>query len=203
MPCPEPERWSELADPDRRDELELHLDDCDDCRELVAALARIAAPADATLAPELATPGARIGKYVVEGPLGAGGMGVVLAAHDPPLDRTVALKLVRVVDRSARAISNARARLLEEARAMAKLAHPNVVAIHEVVAEGDELFIAMERVDGPDLATWLAQAPRSRGERLRAVIGAGRGIAAAHAAGPISGAGIPPYARSDAASAAR
>ncbi len=66
---------------------------------------------------------------------------------------------------------------------MARLAHPNVVAVHEVVEAGDDFFIAMERVDGPDLATWLAETPRARAEALRVVVGAGRGIAAAHAAG--------------------
>jgi eukaryotic-like serine/threonine-protein kinase len=175
VPCPEPDRWSELADPACRDELETHLDACADCRELVAALARTRT--------ELAAPGARIGKYVVETPLGAGGMGIVLAALDPPLERTVALKLVRGVERSPAAVAAARARLVAEAKAMARVAHPNVVAVYEVVEEGDELFIAMERVDGADLATWLATAPRSRAERLRAVVDAGRGIAAAHAAG--------------------
>ena len=175
VPCPEPDRWAALADPASRGELEAHLDRCDDCRELVAALARARGPAHA--------PGAQIGKYIVQAPLGAGGMGIVLAAFDPPLERTVALKLVRGVSHEPSAIAAARARLVAEAKAMARVAHPNVVSVYEVVEEEDELFIAMERVDGADLASWLAAAPRSRAERLRVVIETARGIAAAHEAG--------------------
>ena len=175
--CPPPDLWWKLADPECRDELERHVDSCEDCRELVAALARAGGDG-----PEVGR-GAKIGRYVVEGTIGAGGMGIVLAAYDPLLERTVALKLVRGLDRTPAAISGARARISAEAKAMARVPHPNVVAVHEVVEEGDELVIAMERVDGADLGTWLADAPRSRAERLHAVIDAGRGIAAAHAAG--------------------
>ncbi len=183
MSCPEPDAWSELAQTGPRNELEAHLDGCADCRELVGAILRASTTANTVLAPELATRGAKIGRYIVEGRIGAGGMGIVLAAHDPQLERIVALKLVRVLDRGPAAIESARVRLVAEAKAMARLAHPNVVAVHEVVEAGDDFFIAMERVDGPDLATWLAEAPRLRGEALRVVVGAGRGIAAAHAAG--------------------
>lgn len=179
--CPEPDRWSELADPARRDELELHLDACEDCRALLAVLTQAESPA--AWAPELASAGARIGRYVIERPLGAGGMGVVLAARDPQLERTVALKLVRIHDRTPAAIARARERLVAEARAMARLDHPNVVTVHEIVEDDRELVIVMERVDGADLGTWLAEAPRSRPERLRAILDAGRGLAAAHAAG--------------------
>ena len=179
--CPEPDRWSELADPARRDALELHLDACEDCRALLAVLTQAESPA--AWAPELASAGARIGRYVIERPLGSGGMGVVLAARDPQLERTVALKLVRIHDRTPAAIERARERLVAEARAMARLDHPNVVTVHEIVEDDGELVIVMERVDGADLGTWLAEAPRSRPERLRAILDAGRGLAASHAAG--------------------
>ncbi len=131
----------------------------------------------AAWAPEVAS-GAQLGRYVVERPLGAGGMGMVLAAWDPQLERSVALKLVRTNDRA-----RARERLVGEARAMARLDHPNVVTVHEIVEAEGELVIVMERVDGADLATWLAERPRSRSDRLRVLLDAGRGLAAAHTAG--------------------
>src|SRR5687767_4628091 len=74
--------------------------------------------------------GERIGRYTIEGILGTGGMGVVFAARDPDLDRRVAVKILRGA--SGRDQSQARPRLLREARAMAKLSHPNVITVHEV-----------------------------------------------------------------------
>ena len=179
--CPEPDRWSELADPARRDALEHHLDTCEDCRALLAVLTQVESPA--AWAPALTSAGAQIGRYVIEGTLGSGGMGVVLAAHDPQLERTVALKLVRIRDRSPAALERARGRLVAEARAMARLDHPNVVTVHEIVEDDRELVIVMERVDGADLGSWLAAEPRSRADRLRTILDAGRGLVAAHAAG--------------------
>ena len=105
-------------------------------------------------------PARSIGRFVVRERLGEGGMGVVLAAHDPELDRHVAIKLLRDGRRSPRD----RARLLREAQAMARLAHPNVVAVYEVGSDRGRLFIAMELVEGVTLATWLQAAPR-RGAR--------------------------------------
>src|SRR5436853_2651194 len=97
---------------------------------------------------------ARIDRFVVERQLGAGGMGVVYAAFDPRLDRKVAIKLLHARD------DRARARVLAEARALARLSHPNVVAVHDASADGDELTITMELVDGANLRQWLAAAAR-------------------------------------------
>jgi tetratricopeptide (TPR) repeat protein len=74
-------------------------------------------------------------------------------------------------------------RLRREAQAMAQLAHPNVVAVHDVGVYEDRVFVAMEYVQGTTLAHWLAAAPRTQREILGAFIAAGRGLAAAHAAG--------------------
>jgi eukaryotic-like serine/threonine-protein kinase len=125
-------------------------------------------------------PGALVGKYRLERVLGSGGMGVVWAAHDPDLERTIALKLLRGA--AADADPHARQRLLREARAMAKLAHPNVIVVYEVGTAGDRDFIAMELVDGSSLDVWLADKP-ARKDAWQAVLAAGRGLAAAHAAG--------------------
>ena len=124
--------------------------------------------------------GTRVGRYVVIGRIGAGGMGEIHAAYDPELDRKVAIKLVhaRVVTTEA-----AHVRLLREAQALARLAHPNVVAVHDVGTFAGRVFIAMELVAGVTLDRWLQLAPRTRREILPVFLEAGRGLAAAHAAG--------------------
>ena len=123
--------------------------------------------------------GTKIGRYVIQHPVGEGGMGTVYAALDPELGRKVALKVVRGFGDS-----DAQTRLLREAQAMARLQHPNVVTIHDVGTYGRGVFIAMELVDGVNLRTWLAQ-PRSWRDILTVFRDAGRGLAAAHAAGII------------------
>ena len=126
--------------------------------------------------------GAEVGRYVVIGQLGAGGMGVVYAAYDPELDRKVALKLVREESPRGPDSSDGRARLLREAQALARLSHPNVVAVHDAGTLGDRVWLAMEHVEGATLRAWV-QTERRWPELLQAMIAAGRGLAAAHAAG--------------------
>jgi serine/threonine protein kinase len=122
--------------------------------------------------------GAHLGRYKLQREIGRGGMGVVHAAFDPDLERKVALKVLKGdVD------DQARQRLLREARAMARLTHPNVVTVHEVGSVGGRDYIAMELIDGVTLDEWLAQAKRSEREIINAMLAAGRGLAAAHAAG--------------------
>ena len=125
------------------------------------------------------TPGMHVDRFRIVGHLGGGGMGVIYEAYDPELDRMLALKLLRP-DAST---SRARARLLREAQAAARLAHPNVVAIYDVGAVGDRIFVAMERIAGRDLAAWRAERERGLGEIIDVFVQAGRGLAAAHAAG--------------------
>ncbi len=122
---------------------------------------------------------ARIGRFLVLGRLGSGGMGVVVEAYDPELDRKVAIKLLK----SGRARSDSQARLLREAQAMARLSHPNVVQVYDVGLVGEQVFVAMELVVGKNLAQWLAERPRPWREVVALFIAAGRGLAAAHAAG--------------------
>jgi serine/threonine protein kinase len=123
-------------------------------------------------------PGATLGRYVVRRPLGAGGMGVVYEAHDPELDRMVALKLVPP-DRIGH---EHRTRLLREAQALARLSHPNVVKVFDVGTRGEQLWVAMERVHGQTLREWL-RTPRSWRGVLRVMQQAASGLAAAHQAG--------------------
>ena len=123
--------------------------------------------------------GATVGRYVVLGPLGTGAMGIVLRAYDPRLEREVALKILRPDALSTRA----RTRLLREARAMARLSHPNVVGLYD--AEIDDVHgvvLTMELVDGGNLREWLLEQPAWTAV-LDRFIAAGRGLAAAHDAG--------------------
>ncbi len=124
----------------------------------------------------------RIGRFNVLHKLGEGGMGVVYAAHDQDLDRHVAIKLLRTTDGD---LGPARARLLREARAMAKLSHPNVITIYDVGTVDDRIFIAMELVKGTTLRRWLAAKPRTWRGVVERFSEAGRGLAAAHGAGLI------------------
>jgi hypothetical protein len=119
------------------------------------------------------------GRFKLERELGQGGMGVVHAAFDPDLERRVALKVLR----RAAYDDEASARLRREAKAMARLAHPNVVAVHEVGQVDGRDYVAMELVDGGTLADWLRDKHRRPREIVAAFLAAGRGLAAAHAAG--------------------
>jgi serine/threonine-protein kinase len=123
-------------------------------------------------------PGDRVGRYLVIEPLGQGGMGTVYKAYDPELDRRVALKLLHVGLGDA---SLHQARLQREARALARLSHPNVVAVYDVGSLENDVFVAMEYVDGVTLKQWLAT-PRSIDQILAVFIAAGRGLEAAHRA---------------------
>jgi len=122
-----------------------------------------------------------LGRYLVERELGSGGMGSVYAAYDPELGRRVAVKLVRPEPSGRTDPSQRRARLLREAQAMAQLTHPNVIAIHDVGTVGDQVFIAMEYVEGSTLTDWLVAEKRTWREIVSMFVQAGRGLAAAHA----------------------
>jgi eukaryotic-like serine/threonine-protein kinase len=126
------------------------------------------------------TPGASIGKYRLDRVLGSGGMGVVWAAFDPDLERPVAIKVLRSID----GVVTLRTRLLREARAMARLKHPNILTVYEVGTDRNRDYIAMELIDGADLDAWLRTRP-PRAEILAALFAAGRGLVAAHDAGLI------------------
>src|SRR5512143_588004 len=96
--------------------------------------------------------GAAIGRYIVVDQLGAGGMGTVYAAYDPELDRKVAIKVLRTTGVGTEQVAG-RARMMREAQATARLSHPNVVAVYDVGPIGEQVFIAMELVDGATLAS--------------------------------------------------
>jgi tetratricopeptide (TPR) repeat protein/predicted Ser/Thr protein kinase len=131
--------------------------------------------------PTILERGTCVGRYVMLDRLGQGGMGVVYRAYDPDLDRSVALKLL--YGKTDSHWDARRERLLREAQALAKLQHPNVIAVHDVGTFDGDVFIAMELVDGASLQQWLRASTRSRKEILDVFLSAGEGLAAAHRAG--------------------
>ncbi|HEY3352003.1 MAG TPA: serine/threonine-protein kinase [Polyangia bacterium] len=180
------------------DEVERHLDACDGCRHLVGqvgqALSSLGPSEGPTAGPtdggregggaeaRLAR-GASVGRYIVLDPIGTGGMGVVYAAYDAELDRKVALKLLRPGAARPGRLAEVRARQLREAQALARVTHPNVIAVYEVGTVGEEVFLAMELVEGTTLDRWLTAPPRSWRAVVAMFLQAGAALAAAHAAG--------------------
>jgi tRNA A-37 threonylcarbamoyl transferase component Bud32 len=187
--------------------IERHIDDCTTCAELLAAALRSSAErvTSRQSASELATAverdtapgslrvalergaayGLRVGRYVLLERLGHGAMGFVYTAYDPELTRTIALKLIRPELDLGKTQGSARARLLREAQAAARLEHPNVVTVHEAGVADDVAFIAMEYVKGQTIRRWMTanDRPRPWREGLAVFLQAGEGLAAAHRGG--------------------
>jgi len=126
--------------------------------------------------------GAMLGRYLVLHQLGEGWMGVVYSAYDPELDRKVAVKLISA-GASEELAGDGQARLLREAQAMARVSHPNVIAVYDVGTLNNRVFVAMELVEGGTLKDWIRAKKRSTKEILITFVDAGRGLAAAHAVG--------------------
>jgi tetratricopeptide (TPR) repeat protein/predicted Ser/Thr protein kinase len=125
----------------------------------------------------------RIGRFRILDRLGAGGMGVVYSAYDPELDRRVALKLLRPdLAEGGSGGTTGTSRLQREAQAMARLNHPNVVTVHEVGRHGEQVFVAMEFVDGTTLGSW-AKDDHDWQDIIRVYCEAAAGLGAAHEAG--------------------
>ena len=125
--------------------------------------------------------GTTVGRYRVLARLGAGGMGVVYRALDPVLDRTVALKVLPPLDEPRRTVLESRLR--REAQALARLDHPNALAVYDVGIARASLFVAMQFVDGTTLDHAIAEPALPPRRILALYVAAGRGLAAAHAAG--------------------
>jgi eukaryotic-like serine/threonine-protein kinase len=200
VPCPDEQAIGEFVrgdqSPDERAEIERHLDGCSTCATVVAAYVQLfeddrrTAPPPSEHASDTAlgrvppprrvlVPGASVGRYRVLEVVGSGGMGVVYAAYDPELDRKVAVKVLRNADHRA---AERTSRLLREAQAMAKLSHPNVITVHDVGTFDDQVFVAMEFVQGRTLSAWLRSDP-PWAEIESVFVAAGRGLEAAHRVG--------------------
>ena len=183
---------------------ERHVLDCERCLRLVERVGRALEDAGGEMAPgaRLAMvsaqtaanraenprawfelpPGLTLGRYVIAKRLGRGGMGVVYLAFDSDLERRVALKLLRPEMTRGESIGELRTRMLREAQAMAKVSHPNVVAVYDVGSFGEQIFVAMEYVRGLTLRAWTTER-RSAREIIATYVQAGRGLEAAHRAG--------------------
>jgi serine/threonine protein kinase len=170
--------------------LERHLDTCSACRQWVARMtdASLSTCPEAEAPPpteDLLRPGRWFGRYRIERILGAGGLGVVYAAVDPELTRMVAIKILRPA--ANRGQEELEAHLRQEAQALARASHPNVVGVYEVGSSDGQVYLATEYVPGSTLRSWLRAAPRSPREILEVLVRAGRGLQAAHQAGLIHG----------------
>ena len=126
-----------------------------------------------------------VGRYEIVGRVGEGAMGVVYEARDPKLDRRVALKVLKGRSEDPEQQRNEHERLREEATTLAKLSHANIVEIYDVGRADGRSYIAMEYVDGLDLAQWVAAEPRDWRVIVDVFVQVGRGLAAAHDEGMI------------------
>jgi eukaryotic-like serine/threonine-protein kinase len=183
--------------------VEGHIDRCAECRRALVEFARSSLFADEVGAAPTTVPlstldsdhapipaallprGTLIGRYLLLDRLGMGGMGVVHAAYDPELDRKVALKILRPEVIEQLGVEGSRVRILREAQAMARLSHPHVITVHDCGTVGEHVFVAMDLIDGQTLTQWSRERPRKTREVLDRFVLAGRGLAAAHAAGLI------------------
>lgn len=194
VPCFGDDTFARLVDGEiddaTRERVDRHLVDCPSCRALLAAFGRrfseppldeSTEPAGRSFVRTELVEGERIARFEVRERLGSGGMGVVYRAHDPELDRDVALKLLRV-DASAPLV-DLEARHRREAQAMARLSHPNVVMVFDVGVDQGRVFIASEYIQGATLQAWLEQSERPWSAIVDMFIAAGRGLCAAHDAG--------------------
>jgi tetratricopeptide (TPR) repeat protein len=170
-----------VVDGARRDELEAHLEACAECRGVVASVLSALRPEEET-GPHR---GQVVGRFVVLEPIGAGAIGEVFSSWDSVLERAVALKWLYPALLRAEG-GQLRQRLLTEARALAKVQHPNVVSVFDVVEWGQTQVIVMELVPH---ATTLRHAVEKKGWRAITALylDAARGLLAAHAAGVVHG----------------
>ncbi len=187
MLCPDDDTLIALVEaalpPARLEAIEAHVDECPSCRKVIASLATVGpvkqqlalgtAPT-APLGDQLARGTMVTDRYRIERAIGRGGMGAVYLARDVTLDRDVAVKLHHA--------GSGNERLYQEALAMAKLAHPNVVNVFEIGVVDERRFVAMEYVTGGTSRDWLAR-PRTWAEIVELFAEAGEGLVAAHQAG--------------------
>jgi eukaryotic-like serine/threonine-protein kinase len=132
--------------------------------------------------------GSEVGRYLVIDLVGVGGMGAVYRAYDRQLERRVALKIVRAqLARAGVDVARERARLEQEARALARLSHPNVVTCFDAGTLGDSVFVAMEYVDGKTLRHVMSDGPPERHRIVATFRQIAEGLAAVHDAGLIHG----------------
>ena len=125
--------------------------------------------------------GTRLGPYEIVSELGQGGMGVVYTAHDPRLDRHVAIKLLPP---DLTRDQTAKQRFLQEAKAASALDHPNICTIHEINETDDgRLYLVMAHYEGETLKERIARGPLKLDDAIDIATQVGQGLSKAHAAG--------------------
>lgn len=187
MPCPDDNELTEFVAGVLSDgsiaAIEAHIDACEGCRETLAALARCTFPLEADAedldGPEWMHDGLADGRYVPLHVVGAGGMSLVYEGFDTSLRRSVAIKVM--LDAPAAAAD----RLAKEARALARLSHPNIVDVFDLELRAGHAFLITELVEGGSLRAWLAEGHRSTADIVRVLVDAARGLAAAHERGVV------------------
>ena len=163
--------------PDAQASIQRHAADCAACRLALAEIARAQGPSGEPDGPSDVV----LERYAIRSRLGSGAMGSVYLAHDAQLDRPVALKILH-----RRSVAGD-GPLLDEARQLARVRHPNVVTVFDATLHRGRLCIVMEYVDGETLRAWVASRPRTWKQILGVLLEAARGLAAAHAAGLVHG----------------
>jgi serine/threonine protein kinase len=123
-------------------------------------------------------PPAAFGRYQVRRTLGAGGFGAVYLGHDTRLDRPVAIKVLRAGASPAQAEDE---QALQEARRLAQLRHPGIVAVHDVGVHEGQVYIVSDYLDGPDLGRWLRDHRPAWPEAARVAAAVADALAHAHA----------------------
>ncbi len=183
----------------QRNLAEQHIDGCPECAEVVAELAMLM-PEEASIdtdeedADQAAThdaadsvnhplvAGTAVSRYIVTRVVGSGSGGVVYEAYDPQLRRRASLKLIRPTAAGGVSPEEFQRRMLREAQAMARLSHPNVVAVHDAGLFDGQIYIVLEFAEGETLTAWMGRARRGWREIVEVFTTVGRGLAAAHAA---------------------
>jgi eukaryotic-like serine/threonine-protein kinase len=127
-------------------------------------------------------PNFRLGPYEIKAVIGFGGMGEVYRAHDSRLNRDVAIKVLRG---DGTAIAALRNRFEREARAVAALSHPNIVAVYDFGIEGDQQYIVSELIEGESLRSLIKGKPVPVRKLVEIASQVAEGLAAAHAAGVV------------------
>jgi eukaryotic-like serine/threonine-protein kinase len=172
------------------DAIRLHIHDCADCRMIVGHLAmssiRQIDSNDVVLLPDALaadrdTIGGNISRYQVSRQLGKGAMGVVYEGHDPDLRRNIAIKVVELNETWR---SSPGSFSLWEAQVMAKISHPNVIAVFDVGIIDNQMFIVMELADH-SLRNWLHSKPQPWRDIVAAFVASGQGLVAAHGRGVV------------------
>jgi serine/threonine protein kinase/tetratricopeptide (TPR) repeat protein len=193
LACPDPRDLERLAlgqlSEAEAERLGQHVLSCPHCAEFLKSLRaadHLVPPtaAESPGAPAPAeTPPERVGRYRVVGHLGAGGMGVVYRAHDPQLERDVAIKLP-VFHGSDESRTAARQRFLREARAAAAVRHPHVCPIYDVGEDQGRPYVVMALVEGETLGDRLRRLGRFEDVRaaVALVLQVADALAAVHAA---------------------